>query len=262
VGALTTIAYPLGMDRPEFPIPLPKLDGLAVLVTGDRGFVGRLVMDVVAEAGGVPIGFDLPDGDVRHRMDRSGGEFCIHLAAHKYATTAEHSPESVADLNIRGTANVARTFGPRCVLASTCKAADPMTVYGASKLIAERIVLNHGGRVVRLVNVVGSSGSVVELWAAQPNGPLPVTDCMRMWMTPNEAARLLVASIAWPCGRYALDVPHPEPVSTLAKRLYPNRALSFIPLRRGDRRVERLVAESEQVTSWQRGVVRIKHPAD
>ena len=50
------------------------------------------------------------------------------------------------------------------IFASTCKAADPITSYGASKLICERIILNSGGTVVRFVNVFDTSHSVTKIW--------------------------------------------------------------------------------------------------
>jgi FlaA1/EpsC-like NDP-sugar epimerase len=238
------------------------MEGMKVTVTGSDGFLGRRIMGLLERAGAVTDGYDLPrsvlDPDVTAGMD---ADWCLHLAAHKYATTAEEIPASVAALNIAGTQNVCDAFGPRVVLVSTCKAADPMTVYGASKMIAERIVLNAGGRVIRLVNVLGSVGSVIPLWDAQ-DGPMAVTTCERMWMTPEEAVRSIVAPIGWPTGRYALDVGDPEPVAALARRVFPGRDIVMRAPRRGDRVRERLVAEYETASEWIDGVLRITHPAD
>ncbi|HWT24540.1 MAG TPA: polysaccharide biosynthesis protein [Solirubrobacteraceae bacterium] len=239
------------------------MNGAHVLVTGSGGFIGQRVVGLLTAHWAWPVSCEPPDRCVLDPRLLPEADWCIHLAAHKYATTAEDAPAHVADLNIRGTQNVVDRYGPNVVLASTCKAADPMTVYGASKLIAERVVLNAGGRVVRLVNVIGSTGSVVEQWAQLPeHAPVPVTDCYRMWMTRREAARLLLAATAWPSGRYALDLPGPEPVFAMAARLHPGRPTVRVPLRRGDRRVERLVAESEIAEPWVPGVIRIEHPAD
>ena len=154
-------------------------------------------------------------------------------------------------------------YGSNVVLASTCKAADPMTVYGASKLIAERVALNAGARVVRFVNVLGSTGSVAEMWAETPlEVPLTVMPCDRMWMSAQEAVSLLVAVMGYPSGRYGPDVPEALPVARMARRLYPNREHRWEPVRRGDRVRERLIAESEVAEPWAPGVVRISHPAD
>jgi FlaA1/EpsC-like NDP-sugar epimerase len=254
------------LGRPERPAALPRLDGLPVVVTGGHGYLGRRVVDLLGRAGAAPLVFDAPH-DVLDRdhlaLLAADGAWCVHLAAHKHAPAGEELPATVADLNVRGTRNVADAFQDRVVLASTCKAADPMTVYGASKLIAERIVLNAGGRVVRLVNVLGSSGSVLALWDALPeHEPLPVTDNLRMWMTAREATHLLVAALGYVRGRYAPAVPPPEPVALLAERAFPGRRIDWVPNRRGDRDRERLVGEYEVAFAFAPGVVRIVHPAD
>jgi carbonic anhydrase/acetyltransferase-like protein (isoleucine patch superfamily) len=237
-----------------------------ILVTGAAGFIGQRVVKLLTDRGDMPVVFDLP-WDVLNRADvASVGrdcEACIHLAAHKYATTAEDAPAQVADLNVRGTANVVDVFGENVVLASTCKAADAMTVYGASKLIAERIALNAGGVVVRFVNVVGSTGSVVAIWDATPaDEPLTVTPCARMWMTVDQAAELVVDGLYFPSGRYAPDVSAARPVGELRAQLHPDRRTVTVPPRRGDRVRERLVAEEETRHPFKAGVVRIVHPAD
>ena len=231
---------------------------MRILVTGSDGFIGRRVCELL-------VGHELVTCDVSDNIlsaewvERTGREKfdgCIHLAANKYATVAEDYPEDVADLNIRGTANVVRAAGCPVVLASTCKAADACTVYGASKLIAERIVLNAGGTVVRLVNVVGSTGSVLDIWD-QIDGPLPVTDCERMWIGVDRAATMFVQALAFEPGRYGPTVKPPSPVANLARLYYPDRELDPIPLRRGDRPVERLVGEYETAKAWGARFVRI-----
>jgi FlaA1/EpsC-like NDP-sugar epimerase len=274
VGALIDLQAP--PERPDHPILrrpetlLPAPAGVAAVVTGSAGFLGtRVLRHLNAPEDGLGVAFDLPESVLDIAVLRrlcEPGDWCLHLAADKYATSAEDRPGQVADLNVRGTQNVVDAFGPNVVLASTCKAADPMTVYGASKLIAERIVLNAGGRVVRLVNVLGSTGSVVEQWNRLPLAKsLPVTSCKRYWMTPDEASRLLVAATGWPSGRYTLAAPlsgGPTAVMSVATRLFPGRRLRSIPLRRGDRPVERVVAEYESLEPFADGVLRIRHPFD
>lgn len=252
------------LGRRETLLPLPDLQGATVLVTGSGGYIGQRITALLAEHGATPLQCEPPHANVLDPATLPDADWCLHLAAHKYATTAEESPAAVADLNVRGTANVIERYGPRVVLASTCKAADAMTVYGASKLIAERVALNAGARVVRFVNVLGSTGSVLDIWNAVPdNAPIPIARCERMWMTAAEAAGLMVAAMGWPSGRYALDVPPPEPVVQLARRvLHPDRVCVTIPARRGDRVRERLVAESEHAEPFLPDVLRIIHPAD
>lgn len=250
------------LNRPEILLPLPDLTGASVLVTGSSGFLGQRVVSLLGDHGAVPIECDVDQPiDVLRLSTLPDADYCIHLAAHKYATTAEDAPAAVADLNIRGTANVIDRYGANVVLASTCKAADPMTVYGASKLIAERVALNARAKVVRFVNVIGSSGSVAQIWE-DTEGPLTVTPCYRMWMTEDEAVRLMVAALGWESGRYCLDVPEPEPVVEMLRRLHPERAYRFDLPRRGDRLRERLVGEYEWTFPMANGVRRISHPAD
>lgn len=238
-----------------------------VLVTGSGGFLGQTCIERLL-CSGVVREFDLPDNDVLDRTAvrraSEGLTNCLHLAAHKCAAYGEESPADVAEVNVLGTRNVVERFGPNVVLASTCKAADPMTAYGASKLIAERIVLNAGGRVVRLVNVWGSSGSVAETWCQLPDSdPLPVVDeCSRMWMTPMDAVTILTLALQWPAGRYAPAVEPARTMREVAEVIDPGRAIRSIPPRRGDRPVERLVAEYEWSNSWCPGVIKIEHPAD
>lgn len=242
---------------------------MTVLVTGSDGYLGRLCRRQLCGQGDESVGYDLPfdilDRDaLKLRAESVRGHACLHLAAHKHAAYGEECPAEVAEVNILGTRNVVELFGPNVVLASTCKAADPMTAYGASKLIAERIVLNAGGRVVRLVNVWGSTGSVAEIWEQIPDPePIPVVEgCERMWLTPATAASLLVGALRWPTGRYAPDMKRSMGMLELAATVYPTRTLSVLPLRRGDRPVERLLGEYEWSEEFRPGVQRICHPAD
>jgi FlaA1/EpsC-like NDP-sugar epimerase len=104
---------------------------------------------------------------------------------------------------------------------------------------------------------------VAEVWESIPTpAVLPVTDCERMWMTADEAVKLLTDALAWPSGRYALKPRKALPMTAVCANKYPDRIQRDVPLRRGDRPVERLVAEYETVAQWQPGIVRIFHPAD
>jgi FlaA1/EpsC-like NDP-sugar epimerase len=234
-----------------------------VLVTGSDGHLAGYVIPLLKQRGHKVCRMDLPDHDVTDLAAFRrfvGADACIHLAGLKYADRAELDPLPTVDVNVRGTANVVAVFGARCVVASTCKAADPETVYGASKLIAERIALEAGARVVRLVNVLGSPGSVTDIWAqVSPDEPLPVCDATRLCIFPDYAARLFVDVLDWPTGRYAPSGPtvRVTHMDDIAARLYPGRDLMRVSLRRGDRQHERLTAACESVEQWAPGVVRI-----
>lgn len=181
----------------------------------------------------------------------------LHLAGAKHAPEGEEHPYGVLVTNAVGTRNVLAT-GRKVILASTCKACDPETAYGASKLIAERMVLNAGGVVVRYYNVRETVGNVFRLWEQiPPDQPIPYTDCRRYFISLEQAIRLTVAALDLPTGRYTVDPGEPEWMRDVAARLYPGRELVQIPARRGDRQMEPLCAESEELKPEVEGLVRV-----
>jgi len=229
------------LGRPERPLPI--LDALAelelerILVTGAAGSLGAALVERLEVAAAT----DIDTLDVREPpLDRWQPTLVLHLAGAKHAPEGEQDPWGVCETNAVGTRNVLEAFpAARVVLASTCKACDPETAYGASKLIAERMVLNAGGSVARFYNIVESSGNVFETWAAVPPGePLPVTVCSRYFMSMTEAVSLLLnAAVAAP-GRYVFPVPFIRRIEDVAADLYPARDRDLIQPRRGDRRDE------------------------
>ena len=245
------------LNRPPLEIQVPDLRGKKVLITGSSGYIGVHLSSLVEELGGKVIQYDLPRYSVmdawnlHHDFRWYRPELVIHLAAHKYATTAEEIPTTVAELNIIGTQNmidVSTYLDIPLTLASTCKAADPCTAYGASKLIAERVVLNYEkGNVFRLVNVIGSTGSVIDIWDHTPaNEPLVVHEAKRFYISPHEACKFFLATTALPHGVYAPWGLDHIWTSELAKRYSTGfREIVYKPLRRGDRPTERILAEYE-----------------
>ncbi len=145
-------------------------------------------------------------GDVRDlaRLKRAfeGVKSVIHCAALKQVEAAEYNPFEAVKTNILGAQNVieaALDSGIESVLGiSTDKASDPTTLYGATKLCADRLFLAANafgaGRtkfaVIRFGNIAFSRGSVIPKWKSL--GPVvPVTDpqCTRYWITVEDAAR-------------------------------------------------------------------------
>ncbi len=129
----------------------------------------------------------------------------FHTAAHKHVPLMEANPVEAVKNNVFGTKNIvdsSRKSGvERFVLISTDKAVEPRSVYGASKLLAEEIVLREGksGRqflVVRFGNVLGSRGSILPLFRRQilKGGPVTVThpETRRYFMTIPEASSLVL----------------------------------------------------------------------
>jgi UDP-N-acetylglucosamine 4,6-dehydratase/5-epimerase len=146
---------------------------------------------------------DVRDGP-RLTQAMNGIDFVIHAAALKHVPIAEYNPIECIKTNIDGAQNVIEASiarGVKRVMAlSTDKAANPINLYGASKLASDKLFVaanNISGKggprfsVVRYGNVVGSRGSVVPFFKnliAQGKTPLPVThkDMTRFWITLQE----------------------------------------------------------------------------
>lgn len=237
-----------------------------ILITGANGSIGQaLGLDGIQT--------DLEDLDVTkddgiQAIFEHKPTLIIHLAAVKDAPQGEETPEDCLRVNALGTQMVveaAKKIGARVITTSTCKAANPETCYGASKLLAERITLNAGGTVVRFYNVIESSGNVFEYWASLPSyAAIPYTPCTRFFITRDQAVSLLRQSIDLPSGRYAADPGHRRLMRDVAGELYPDRELVAIPVRRGDRLREPLCGDHEYVREIYGlpGILKITSPHD
>lgn len=241
---------------------LAQLASARVLVTGAGGSIGRAVCAELDEASilylptdveGPYERLDVRDPDCCHAAIASyRPSVILHLAGAKHAPEGETDPWTVTRVNALGTQTMIRAASHverRIVVASTCKAADPETAYGASKLIAERMALNAGGAVARFYNVVESDMNVFRLWEQlDPADPIPYTACRRLLIGMNEAVALTLWSASLPSGRYTIDPGQCWPMVSVAQRLYPGRELVEIPPRRGDRHRELLRGASERFT--------------
>jgi len=152
-----------------------------------------------------PIIADVKDvGRLRSAFDSV--QVIFHAAAHKHVPLMQANVEEAIFNNVVGTRNVVETAiensVERLVLISTDKAVKPANVYGATKRLAEMIVLNAAHRtkraysVVRFGNVLGSRGSVIPIFKRQiaTGGPVQVThpDMERYFMTIPEAVHLVL----------------------------------------------------------------------
>ena len=230
-------------------------------MTGAAGSVGRAFCHSPVAADVELVATDVETLDVTNpsqvgRWTRDvHPDVVLHLAGAKHAPDGELDPQRVTAVNAVGTINVvaaANRSGARVVTASTCKACDPETAYGASKLLAERITLNAGGTVVRYYNIPESDGNVFRLWESlPPDEPLPVArQAFRYFLSMEVAVALTRAVLDVPSGRYTVDPGEGEFMWQVAERIYPGREHVDVPLRRGDRRVEKLCASSEQMTPF------------
>jgi UDP-N-acetylglucosamine 4,6-dehydratase/5-epimerase len=122
-----------------------------------------------------------------------------HCAALKHVEIAEENPSSAYLQNVVKTMSVIQFctgFQVPLVFISSDKACLPTSVYGATKLLAEKMVLRDGGAVVRLGNLIGSSGSVFEKWsnALRAGGQVIITDpeMTRFFVEKDKAAEFIV----------------------------------------------------------------------
>lgn len=184
----------------------------------------------------IPIIADVQDrGKIFEIMNIYHPDIVYHAAAHKHVPLMESNPSEAVKNNIYGTKNVAEAAKENgvknFVMISTDKAVNPPNVMGATKRIAEMIVmgLNEDGgtkfSAVRFGNVLGSRGSVIPVFKEQiaKGGPVTVTDfrMTRYFMTIPEASRLVIQSGALAKGGeiFILDMGEPVKIVDLAKRM-------------------------------------------
>lgn len=179
-------------------------------------------------------------------------QIIFHAAAHKHVPMMENHPSLAVDNNLFGTKSIAdaadEVHAERFVMISTDKAVNPSSIMGATKRLAELYVqwINQRSTtaysMVRFGNVLGSSGSALEIWSRQiaDGGPVTVTDeaMTRYFMTINEAAALVIQSAALVDGRassgevFLLDMGEPIRIVDLARRFIALHGL--VPHREGD----------------------------
>lgn len=258
------------LGRKEQPIPfdLLKFQNKKILVTGANGSIGRRLFDrlrsVNRHVQGVDLrpGHDVRYGNILHDGFIHDADIVFHCAAAKSATDGETNPYRTAQANIEGTKNILRySPGARVILASTCKACDPETAYGASKLIAERMVLDAGGSVARFYNVVESSGNVFEKWERE-TGKIWATDCWRYFISLEEAVSLMLATALERPGRYTFAPGAPRHMLKVAQDLYPDRELVIADRRRGDRPAEPERSACERIELVRDRLMQVRSPYD
>jgi len=205
-------------------------------------------------------------GDVRdvERLRRAmhGVDIVVHAAALKQVPACEYNPIEAIMTNVMGAKNVidaALDTGVKKVLAlSTDKAVNPVNIYGATKLVAEKLFVHSnvysgatGTRFscVRYGNVVGSRGSVIPLFLQQRhNGSVTVTDTRmtRFWITLEQGVRFVVRCIEQMQGGevFIPKIPSMD-IMELARTIAPNCAIEEIGIRPGEKLHEVLVSEDE-----------------
>lgn len=199
----------------------------------------------------------------------------FHAAAYKHVPLQELHPWEAVRNNVLGTRNLvqaAHDYGvERFVLVSTDKAVRPTNVMGATKRVAEQLVVctnahsNSRFMAVRFGNVIGSSGSVIPIFQEQiaRGGPVTVThpEITRYFMSIPEAAQLILEAGAMGEGgeTFILDMGKPVHIDELARDLirlhgYEDQdiEIQYIGLRPGEKLHEELITEGE-------GIVKTAH---
>ncbi|EKD28198.1 MAG: hypothetical protein ACD_79C00390G0001 [uncultured bacterium] len=198
-------------------------------------------------------------------------DIIFHAAAHKHVPMMEEFPEEAVKNNIIGTYNVAQASLQNnvrfFVYISTDKAVNPTSIMGATKRIAEKIILSYNRLkktrflLTRFGNVLGSKGSVISTFIEQikKGGPVTITDkkIERYFMSIPEAARLVIKSPTVKDGNvFILNMGKPIKIVDLARNLIKltgndikNIPIVFTGLRKGEKLYEELHHENDNLIS-------------
>jgi UDP-N-acetylglucosamine 4,6-dehydratase/5-epimerase len=232
-------------------------------------------------------GFDHPNlryfiGDVRDqpRLLRAfdGVDIVVHTAALKQVPACEYNPMEAIKTNILGSSNVidaALDAGVEKVLAlSTDKAVNPVNLYGATKLAAEKLFIQSnyyaGDKVTRMSctrygNVVGSRGSVVPLFIKQRgNGSVTITDerMTRFWISLDQGVRFVVRCIEEMHGGEVFVPKIPSmSMMDLARVIAPDAQIKITGIRPGEKLHEVLISEDEARTTVETADMFVVMPA-
>ncbi|MFC1911843.1 UDP-N-acetylglucosamine 4,6-dehydratase (inverting) [Chloroflexota bacterium] len=264
------------------------LEGKTVLVTGGTGSFGQKFAEIVLKEqkprvirvfsrgellqyemsqkfnGDERLRFFIGDVRDRERVYRAvaGADVIVHAAALKQVPTCEYNPIEAARTNIDGAINVIDaaidTGVEKVITISTDKAVHPVNLYGATKLVAERLFTQanvytgaKGSRFscVRYGNVIGSRGSVVPLFLEQKEkGEVTITDerMTRFWISLEQGVRFVISCIDKMHGGeiFIPKIPSMK-VTDLADAVAPGTEKKITGIRPGEKVHEILLTEEE-----------------
>ncbi len=280
----------------DFFNPEPSLSNASILVTGATGSFGKAFIKKVLnsyktrklivfsrdELKQSDMAVDFPGltypairyfiGDVRDQdrleMAMREVDFVIHAAALKQVPAAEYNPMECINTNVIGAENVVqaaiRCGVKRVIALSTDKAANPINLYGASKLASDKIFVaanNLSGAdgtrfsVVRYGNVIGSRGSVVPLFkklAAENAESIPITDerMTRFWITLDQGVNFVLSSLAMMTGGeiFIPKIPSMK-LTDLAEAIAPGVPLRVVGIRPGEKLHETMITQDDARTT-------------
>jgi UDP-N-acetylglucosamine 4,6-dehydratase len=274
--------------RRDFLSPMMNLNDKTVLVTGGTGSFGKQFVKLIAqrykprrlivfsrdELKQYEMAAEFPQdrfpfmrffiGDVRNRdrleLALRDVDYVVHAAAMKHVPVAEYNPFECIATNVIGAENVVqsalRRGVKRVVALSTDKAANPINLYGASKLASDKIFVaanNLSGAdgcrfsVVRYGNVVGSRGSVLPHFQRlihERAAALPITDerMTRFWITLTQGVNFVLSSMALMRGGeiFVPKIPSMR-MTELARSLAPHMDQKLVGIRPGEKLHETMI---------------------
>jgi FlaA1/EpsC-like NDP-sugar epimerase len=174
-----------------------------------------------------------------------------HTAANKHVPLGEENIHEFVYNNIQGTINlsdVALSYGAKLVFISTDKAVEPSSVMGYTKRMCEKYLLSLNKDIVicRFGNIIGSSGSVYEIFEKQAKeGIITVThpDMERYFISVENAVTNLIACSLFKAGVYVFNMGEPVKIMEVAKKFSSN--IKIIGLRKGEKIKEKLYYDFE-----------------
>ncbi len=265
------------------------LDGKSILVTGATGSFGKRFIKTVLEnhkpkrivafSRDELKQFELQQhlsspilhymlGDVRdkERLYRAtdGIDCVVHAAAMKQVPSSEHNPMEAIKTNIIGAENIINVCIDqgieRVIAMSTDKAANPVNLYGATKLCSDKLFIaaNDLSRkhrthfsVVRYGNVVGSRGSVIPFFMkCRQSGTLPITDVRmtRFWITLSQGVQFVIRSLERMRGGelFVPKIPSMN-IMDVAKVVAPECQTEIIGIRPGEKLHEIMITRDDSI---------------
>lgn len=261
------------------------LDGKSILVTGGTGSFGRKFIRRVLDetsakrvivfsrdelkqyemnrdfGGDNRLRFFIGDVRDRDRVYRAldGIDAVVHAAALKQVPAAEYNPFEAVKTNIMGAQNIIDACidqgVQRVVALSTDKASSPINLYGATKLVSDKLFVQGnsyaGGKstrfaVVRYGNVVGSRGSVIPFFkSVAASGVLPITDerMTRFWITLDQGVDFVISSLESMVGGelFVPKIPSMR-ITELAKAMAPEARIEIVGIRPGEKLHEEMIS--------------------